>query len=71
MNLDSNPSLLDSVQGFFVFFFFRVLFIYQSFTVRIYVVSLFDCELMEGRELLVLTQCLAVSGTKIVLENAS
>lgn len=63
MNLDSNPSLLDSVQGSF--------YLSLSFTVRIYVVSLFDCELMEGRELSVLTQCLAVSGTKIVLENAS
>lgn len=63
MNLDSNPSLLDSVQGSFH--------LSLSFTVRIYVVSLFDCELMVGTSLTKLMQCLAVSGTKTVVENAS
>ena len=31
MNLDSNPSLLDSVQGFFVFFFFQGSFYLSEF----------------------------------------
>ena len=43
MNLDSNPSLLDSVEGSFH--------LSLSFTVRIYVVSLFDCKLMGGMSL--------------------
>lgn len=54
-NLDLNPGLSDSVQCSF--------YLPPSFIVRrgvcVCVVSLLDCELREGRELLVLTQCLA------------